>query len=53
MREYAPEAVAERCGIAAETIRRIAAELATAAFEQAVDARHALDRLRRAGATPR
>ncbi len=30
---YAPEAVAERCGIAADTIRRIATELAAAAFD--------------------
>src|SRR3546814_14260916 len=34
--EYAPEAVAERCGISAATIRRIAAELAEAAFEKEV-----------------
>jgi anaerobic selenocysteine-containing dehydrogenase len=33
---YAPEAVAARCGIPAETIKRIAAELAHAAFEQAI-----------------
>ncbi|GMG81189.1 molybdopterin oxidoreductase family protein [Paralimibaculum aggregatum] len=33
--EYAPEAVAERCGVSAATIRRIAAELAKAAFEDA------------------
>jgi anaerobic selenocysteine-containing dehydrogenase len=32
--QYAPEAVAKRCGIDADTIRRIAAELAHAAFEQ-------------------
>ncbi len=32
--QYAPDAVAERCGVAAETIRRVAAELAHAAFEQ-------------------
>ena len=31
--QYAPEAVAERCGIPAGTIRRIARELADAAFE--------------------
>ncbi|MGY1458452.1 molybdopterin oxidoreductase family protein [Luteimonas sp. A534] len=31
--EYAPDAVAERCGIPADTIRRIALELAEAAFE--------------------
>jgi anaerobic selenocysteine-containing dehydrogenase len=34
--EYAPEAVAERCGIPAATIKRIAAEIAHAAFEQQV-----------------
>ncbi|MEL6236850.1 MAG: molybdopterin-dependent oxidoreductase, partial [Pseudomonadota bacterium] len=33
---YAPEHVAERCGIPAATIRRIAAELAHVAFEQAI-----------------
>ncbi|WP_299395392.1 molybdopterin oxidoreductase family protein [Pelagibius sp.] len=33
---YAPEAVAERVGIPAETIKRIAAELAEAAFEKEV-----------------
>jgi len=33
---YAPEAVAERCGIAAERIRRIAAEIAAAASEPVV-----------------
>jgi len=32
--EYAPEAVAERCGVPAETIRRIAAEIAHAAFDE-------------------
>lgn len=31
--QYAPEAVAERCGVPAETIRRIARELAQAAFD--------------------
>src|SRR5690606_6844822 len=31
--QYAPDAVAERCGIPAGTIRRIARELADAAFE--------------------
>ncbi len=35
--EYAPEAVAARCGIPAETIRRVAAELAYVAFEQAIE----------------
>ncbi|HUN41848.1 MAG TPA: molybdopterin oxidoreductase family protein [Acetobacteraceae bacterium] len=34
--DYAPETVAERCGIAAETIRRIAAEIAEIAFNQPV-----------------
>ncbi len=33
---YAPEAAAEACGIDAATIRRVAAELAHAAFEQAI-----------------
>ncbi len=35
--EYAPEAVAERTGISAETTKRIAAELAHAAFEQEIE----------------
>jgi sulfite dehydrogenase (quinone) subunit SoeA len=35
--DYAPEAVAERCGISAERIRGLAAELATVAFEQAIE----------------
>jgi len=34
---YAPEAVAERCGVPADQIRRIAAELAHAAFDQAIE----------------
>jgi len=34
---YAPDSVAERIGIDAETIRRIAAELAHAAFEQEIE----------------
>jgi len=34
--QYAPEAVAERCGVAAATIRRIAAEIAEIAFRQAI-----------------
>lgn len=34
--DYAPEAVAERCGIAAPRIRALAAELAQAAFEQEI-----------------
>lgn len=33
--QYAPEAVAERCGIDADRIRRIAAEIADVAFNQA------------------
>src|SRR3546814_14965695 len=33
---YAPEAVADECGIPAETIRRLAGELAHAAFEEEV-----------------
>ncbi|GAP65534.1 anaerobic dehydrogenase, typicallyselenocysteine-containing [Mizugakiibacter sediminis] len=34
--EYAPQAVAERCGVPAATIRRLAQELAKVAFEQAI-----------------
>ena len=34
--EYAPEAVAERTGVAAATIRRLAAELAHTAFEEEI-----------------
>ncbi len=34
--DYAPDAVAETCGIPAATIRRIAAELAAAAFDEPV-----------------
>lgn len=34
--DYTPENIAERCGIPAETTRRIAAELAHVAFEQAI-----------------
>jgi sulfite dehydrogenase (quinone) subunit SoeA len=34
--DYAPDAVAETCGIPASTIRRIAAELASAAFDHPV-----------------
>jgi sulfite dehydrogenase (quinone) subunit SoeA len=34
--EYAPAAVAERCGIDAATIQRLAAELADVAFKQAI-----------------
>ncbi|MFV2053970.1 molybdopterin oxidoreductase family protein [Aliiroseovarius sp. YM-037] len=35
--DYAPEAVAERCGIPAGRIRKIAAELARVAFEEAIE----------------
>jgi anaerobic selenocysteine-containing dehydrogenase len=35
--EYSPDTVAGRCGVPAVTIRRIAAELAQAAFEQAIE----------------
>ncbi len=35
--DYAPEAVAERCGISAERIRHIAAELARVAFDEAIE----------------
>jgi anaerobic selenocysteine-containing dehydrogenase len=34
--QYAPEAVAGRCGVEAATIRRIAAEIAEVAFRQAI-----------------
>src|SRR5207249_4307225 len=34
--EYSPEAVSARCGVSAQKIRRIAAELAHAAFERAI-----------------
>src|SRR6185437_1065231 len=34
--QYAPEAVASRCGLDAATIRRIAAEIAQVAFQQPV-----------------
>src|ERR1700757_3818766 len=34
---YAPEAVAETCGISAATIRRLAAEMARAAFEGEIE----------------
>jgi anaerobic selenocysteine-containing dehydrogenase len=34
--DYAPEAVAERCGVSAQTIRRLAAEIAEIAFRQPV-----------------
>ncbi len=34
--QYAPEAVAARCGVPAETIRRLAAEIARVAFQETV-----------------
>ncbi len=34
---YAPKAVADRCGVAATTIERLAAELAEAAFERTIE----------------
>src|SRR5207245_833440 len=34
---YSPDAVAERCGVGAATIRRIAAEVAHVAFEQTIE----------------
>ncbi len=39
--EYAPEAVADRCGIPAGRIRAIAAELARVAFDEAFELDHA------------
>ncbi|WP_299876595.1 molybdopterin oxidoreductase family protein [uncultured Sulfitobacter sp.] len=39
--EYAPEAVADRCGIPARRIRAIAAELARVAFDEAFELDHA------------
>ncbi|HKV65110.1 MAG TPA: molybdopterin-dependent oxidoreductase, partial [Rhodanobacteraceae bacterium] len=35
--EYAPESVSERCGVDAKTIRRLAAELAQVAFDEAIE----------------
>ena len=35
--QYAPDAVAKTCGVAAEDIRRIAAELAKVAFEETIE----------------
>lgn len=34
---HAPEALADRCGVPAETIQRIAAEIAKVAFERAIE----------------
>jgi anaerobic selenocysteine-containing dehydrogenase len=36
-KDYAPEAVSAQCGVPAATIRRIAAELAHTAFEEAIE----------------
>ena len=38
--EHAPEAVADRCGIPAERIRAIAAEIARVAFDEAIELDH-------------
>ena len=38
--QYAPEAVAERCGISAKRIRTLAAELARVAFEESFELAH-------------
>ncbi|MDA7966347.1 molybdopterin oxidoreductase family protein [Ruegeria sp.] len=38
--EHAPEAVAERCGIPADRIRAIAAEIARVAFDEAIELDH-------------
>ena len=35
--DYAPEAVADRCGIAADRIRALAAEIARTAFDEAIE----------------
>jgi anaerobic selenocysteine-containing dehydrogenase len=39
--QYAPEAVAERCGITPDKIRRIAAEIARVTFDEAISLDHA------------
>ena len=38
--DHAPEAVAERCGISAQRIRAIAAEIARVAFDEAIELDH-------------
>lgn len=38
--QYAPEAVAERCGVTPDKIRRIAAEIARVAFEEEITLNH-------------
>jgi anaerobic selenocysteine-containing dehydrogenase len=35
--DYAPDSVSERCGVDAQTIRRLAAELARVAFDEAIE----------------
>lgn len=35
--QYSPDAVAERCGVPAATIRRLAAEIARVAFDEAIE----------------
>ncbi|MEM8555468.1 MAG: molybdopterin oxidoreductase family protein [Pseudomonadota bacterium] len=35
--QYAPEAVADRCGVSADQIKRLAADLAHVAFDQAIE----------------
>ena len=42
--QYSPDAVSERCGIPADTIRRIARELASAAFDSKLTPADRLDR---------
>ena len=42
--QYSPDAVSERCGIPADTIRRIARELAAAAFDSKLVAADRVDR---------
>ena len=49
--QYAPDAVSERCGMPADTIRRIARELAAAAFDSESDAADRLDRHATAAST--
>ena len=38
--QYTPEAVADRCGISADRIRTIAAEIARVAFDEAIELNH-------------
>ncbi len=46
-KQYAPEAVAERCGIPPEQIRAIAAEIARVAFDEAIELDQRMDRFPR------